>query len=227
MFSSLTSCSKGLTGNGNVITKERTVTTFSSLAIKGVFNVFINQGDKETVKIETDENLQDIIETINKDNILTIKTKDKISLTKSTKMNVYVTIKDLTNIDIDGVGAVSTTSTLKLENMELKFSGVGNVSLEMNCKTLNADISAVGNIMLKGSADEAKMTVSGTGSLSAFDFTVQNLTIDLSGIGNADVHAENEISITSSGVGNVSYTGNAVVKKMNTSGIGKVKKINR
>lgn len=219
------SCAQGLKGNGNVISEERTVSTFTHLSINGVFNVFIDQGDKESVKIETDENLQDIIETIHTGSKLTIRWKDKASVKESTKMNVYVTVKNMDVLGIKGVGNVSTTSPLKTETMELSVSGVGNTSLEINCKTLTADFSAVGNIELKGTTDEADIIAEGTGNLKAFDLIVKKLTLKVSGIGNTEVHAEEEISITSSGVGNVSYKGNPVVKSMNNSGVGKVRKV--
>ena len=219
------SYSQEIKGNGNVVTQERTITSFTRLSIDGVFNVFINQGEKEVVKVETDENLQSVIETINTGSTLNIKWKEKASVKKSTKMNIYVTIKELKSRDISGVGDVSTTSILKLENLELKISGVGNTSLEMNCKSFTADISSVGNIKLKGTADNVSVTASGTGNLKALDFIVKKLSINVSGTGNVEVYADEEINITSSGIGNISYKGNAVVKTMNTSGIGKVKKL--
>ena len=219
------SCTQGLKGNGNVVSEERAISAFTHLSLNGVFNVFINQGDNESVKIETDENLQDIIETINKDNKLTIQWKDKVSVKKSTKMNVYVTVNHLDVLGIKGVGNVSTTSALKTETMELSVSGVGNTSLEINSKTLTADLSAVGNIELKGTTDSADIIAEGAGNLNAFDLIVKKLTLKVSGIGNTDVHAEEEINITSSGIGNVSYRGNAVVKNMDASGIGKVVKL--
>jgi len=223
-FSTFVACAQKLSGNGNVVTKERNITPFTQLEIKGVFNVFLNQGEKETVKVETDENLQDIVEAVNEGSTLTVQLKKGESYKKSTKMNVYVTLKDLTKLDINGVGNVEST-LLTLADLRLDVSGVGNSSLELKCKSLDADITGVGNIKLKGSSDEAKLNVSGTGNLKAFDFHVKKLTADVSGVGSTDLCAEEEISISSSGIGSVSYTGAAVVKKIHSTGIGKVKKV--
>lgn len=211
-------------GNGNVVTKERTVSTFSKLELNGVFNVFVAQGGKEAVKVETDENLQDHIEVVQEGSHLIIKSKDKPTI-KATKMNVYVTVTNLDLMEVNGVGNVSSTSALKLDKFKLNFTGVGSTDLNLNSKDLTVKIEGVGNIKLKGSADNASITASGTGNLEAFDLAAKKLDVNVSGVGNTEVRADEEISINSSGIGNLSYTGNATVKSKNASGIGKVKKV--
>lgn len=214
----------GVTGNGNVITKERAVTSFSQLKLDGVFNVFVSQGGKESVKVETDENLQDHIEVVQEGNLVTVKSKEKPSV-KATKMNVYITITTLDQMAVNGVGNVTSTTPIKGDKFKLSFNGVGNTELEVNYKDFHAQIEGVGNIKLKGSADAADIAATGTGNLKAFDLAAKKLNVNVSGVGNAEVRADEEISINSSGIGNLSYTGNATVKSKNVSGIGKVKKV--
>ena len=45
-------------GNGNLVTRDLPVSSFESLKASGVYELKLSQGDKETVKIEADENLQ-------------------------------------------------------------------------------------------------------------------------------------------------------------------------
>lgn len=212
-------------GNGKVILQDRKTEPFTQLVITGVFNVFLDQSSVESVKVETDENLQFVVETEFHNNTLTLQWNKKAENSHSTKMNVYVTVKDLKSLRMDGVGDLKTKSTLKLEDLSLKISGVGNTSLILNCKKIDADLAMIGNLKLEGNSNEMSMKASGTGNIKAFDFIVQNLLVDISGVGNADVRAENEISINATGVGNLSYKGNALVKKLNAEGIGKVKKM--
>ena len=47
-------------GSGNVITKDIAVRSFDELNASGVFNLQLSQGDKESVKIEADDNLMDL-----------------------------------------------------------------------------------------------------------------------------------------------------------------------
>ena len=45
-------------GNGNVITQTRNVATFDGMSVSGIFKVIYTQGEPQSVKIETDENLR-------------------------------------------------------------------------------------------------------------------------------------------------------------------------
>lgn len=224
LLSAFTLPEESIRGNGNVVTRERTVSPFTELEVTGTMNVFLSQGASEAVKVETDENLQEIIEIISKDNKLIVQCKKGISIKKSTKANVYVTIKNITKLNSDGVGNIESTSSLTLQNLNMNASGVGNTTLDLTCKKLNAIISAVGNVKLKGNAEEAILNASGTGNLNASDFKVKKLSAKVSGVGNASVHADEEITINASGIGNISYTGDAPVKKISSDGIGKVKR---
>lgn len=221
---SCVSCHPGVSGNGDVVTAERETGPFDRLEIAGIFNIFISQGPKESLRIEADENLHQLVETTLEEGKLFIGWKDSLTLSHAEKLDLYVTVRDLNRLVITGVGETKTTSPLNLENIALEISGVGSTDLEIYCKKADADFTTVGDISLRGSADEMRLAVSGAGNLSAFGFVVKRLFVNASGIGNAEVHAEEEISISSTGIGNLFFAGNAAVKKMEVSGIGKVRK---
>ncbi|HSG68712.1 MAG TPA: DUF2807 domain-containing protein, partial [Bacteroidales bacterium] len=59
-------CVHGITGekgNGKVVKQLRDVKGFNSLEVGGAFTVYLSQGDKESLTIEADENLLDLITT--------------------------------------------------------------------------------------------------------------------------------------------------------------------
>lgn len=212
-------------GDGNVVKQERQVGTFNELELSGVFNVEISQGEKELVVVETDQNLQEYIETNNENGRLVIKTEKGVSIKKSTKLNVYVTVADINYLEISGVGNISCLDKLILSSLNLEISGVGNTSLALDCEILNAENSSVGNIELVGEIETAFIENSGVGNLNAFELIVQNLTFENSGVGKAKVYAAQELSIENSGIGNLFYKGNANIKKFESSGIGKIKRV--
>ncbi|PKV51778.1 putative autotransporter adhesin-like protein [Aquimarina sp. MAR_2010_214] len=214
-----------LRGNGNVVTQERAISSFNEIIINGVYNVYLTQGAKESVKVETDENLQEVVVIKNKGNALVLNRKKGIKVKKKTKMNVYVTLKDIEKLEVRGVGNVKTSSKLSLNALDVEASGVGNTSLELDCKKLDGEISMVGNFTLKGKVAEVILNNNGTGALRAFDLVAQKLEINNSGIGKVEVNAQQEISITSSGIGSVYYKGDAKTTKLDHRGMGKIKKV--
>ena len=88
--------SETLEGNGKSVTKDIAVSSFSELKASGVYELRLSQGDKESVKIEADENLQDLFQVKNEGNKLVIDMKKlkNINLKSKNKMRVYVTFKN-------------------------------------------------------------------------------------------------------------------------------------
>lgn len=220
-----TACAQNISGNGNVVEENRPVEPFSAIDIGGVLNVYLTQGDTESVTVEADENLLDLIIIENRGNTLRVHLKKGIDIKKAKEKNVYITLRSINELEVGGVVNVKSTNALTADEFDLDIGGVGNTDLELRCDRLNAQAEMVGNLTLRGEVREANIKNGGVGSLKAFDLKVDRLIIKNSGVGSAEVQAQDEISITSSGVGSVRYRGDAVVKELSTSGVGTVKKM--
>ena len=216
--------SEKISGNGNVVKQDREVSSFNSINASGVFNIYFAQGDKESLVVEADENLIPYLETKVEDNTLFIDVKKHINIRHAKKKNVYVILKDINRLKISAVGNIETTGILHLNELDLEHSGVGNMKLELECNKFTADIHSVGEVTLKGIVADAEIKNSSVGNTNASELIVDKLQINNSSVGNVEVHAEKEISIHSSGIGNLTFSGNAVVKELSSSGIGKVVK---
>jgi len=216
--------SERVSGNGKVIKQERTVTSFSSIAASGVFNIYFSQVDKESLVIEVDENLLPLIETKVEDNTLHIDLKEHFNIRHARKKNIYVTFKEINRLKISSVGNTETSGRLHFNELILEHSGVGNLNLDVECNKLVANIHSVGQVTLKGKVVNAEINNSSMGNTNASELVTDILKLENSSVGNVEVHAEKEISIHSSGVGNVSYTGNPIVRELSSSGIGRVVK---
>lgn len=215
---------KRVRGNGDVTTEVHDVKAFSSLELAGVLNVFIEQGDKESVTVETDDNLHDYVIIENRGKTLIIDTQKKISIKRKKKMNVYVTVRDIDRLKISGVGNVETSETLRLKDLDLRIKSVGNVYLDLEADYLDARLSSVGNVSLSGKIGEADIDNTGVGKLAAYDLHNEKLSLKAAGVGKTEVYASKELAIKSTGVGNVYYKGDAVITDLNIRGVGKVKK---
>lgn len=216
--------SKKVRGNGDVTTEVHDVKAFSELELSGVLNVYIEQGDKESVTVETDENLHDFVIIENRGKTLIIDTQKRISIKRKSKMNVYVTVRDIDQLEISGVGHVETTETLRLKDLDLRIKSVGNVTLDLEADNLYARLSSVGNVSLSGKIGKADIDNTGVGKLDAYDLHNEVLKLKAAGVGKTEVYASKELAIKSTGVGNVYYKGDAVITDLNVRGVGKVKK---
>ena len=202
-------------GSGNVITKEISVKSFDELNASGVFNLLLSQGDKESLKIEADDNLMDLFIIENEGSTLKIKMKKNSNFNSKKQLKVYVTFKTLKSMDLGMVGGTSSDDKLKFADLKLKNQSVGSVSLNMTLQTLNLENQSVGSVKLEGSADNAVVKNNSVGSINAGNFVVQKMDIENNGIGSATVNAEKELKYSDSFLGKVSNKGNATVKKKN------------
>ncbi len=202
-------------GSGNLITRDVAVKSFSSLTVGGVFNVVLAQGSAEAVKIEAEDNLQELVQVEQTDNGLSVTMKKHKSIKTNKKMTVYITFRQLKSIDLKTVGNITTVGTLSFENLRMNNASVGNVELKMTARSLELENKSVGNLELEGKADNAVIKNKSVGNLEAAKFVVQTMDIDNNGIGGAEVNAEKSLKMKSSGLGGVKNRGGGSVTKLN------------
>jgi hypothetical protein len=209
--------------SGNIITKDVAIKPFDAIEAKGLYELILSQGDKESVKIEADDNLQDLFAVSNDGNKLLIdmpKLKDKNINFDDKKdhhdlrLKVYVTFKRINKLDVGVIGSVRSTSSLKFDAFEIESKNVGNIDLQLTANKLTITNKGVGNISLTGNATDAVVANSGVGKFDGEDLIVQTMDINNSGVGSANVHVEKDLKVKESFLGKVSNSGNAKQHKM-------------
>jgi len=209
--------------SGNIITRDVTINSFNSIKADGLYELVLTQADKESVKIEADDNLQNLFKVSNDGSTLVI---DMPELKNSNinfndenhehKLNlkVYVIFKQLNAIDVGIIGTVRCTTPLKADAFKIDSKNVGNIELQLTADKLTINNKGVGNITLTGSANNAIITNAGVGKFNGEDLIVQTMDINNSGVGNADVHVEKDLKVKESFLGKVTNSGNAKEHKM-------------
>lgn len=204
-------------GNGKLVTRNVSVTSFDALKASGLYELKLSQGSKESVKVEADENLHEYFDIRNEGNKLVIDMKkmNNKNLKLKNKIRVFITFKNLKDIDLSMVGSVNAEDQLSFTDLTLKNSSVGNVDLQLSANKINVNNSSVGNIKLKGRADNAVVINTGIGKLDAGEFVVQSMNIENTGVGHAEVNASKDLKVKDSFLGKVKNRGSAEMRKMN------------
>lgn len=128
---------------------------------------------------------------------------------------MYVTFRNLKELDLKNVGNVSSEEQLSFDDLALDTKSVGNIDLNLNAKKLDLDNKSVGNVKLRGKANEAVVKNKGVGSLEAGNFVVQSMNIENSGVGSAEVNAEKDLKVKDTFLGKVKNKGTANIRRMN------------
>lgn len=196
---------KKVTGSGNVVKDSRLIENVMSIDCSGTIDVFLSQGEKESLVVEADDNLIEYIITEVKNGTLNIKNQDGIRFVKPEKLNIYITIKDIHTIKFNGVGDLKCQTELSLSKLTVSNNGVGDINL-------------------KGNVIELDIRNHGVGDINAFGFVAKNATIHNSGVGDIEVNATENLNVENNGVGDINYSGGAKFIDIESNGVGSIRK---
>ena len=215
---------KRVNGNGNVVTRDKTVGQFNSIEVSGAVAVHIRQDANPSVRVETDENLFEYLEIDVRGNTLVIKTKSGFNLRPSKEVTVYASAAAFRDIDVSGACKIISDNVITgNEELRIHASGATSLNMQVNLPRLSTEISGSGDAVLRGTAKDFSGSISGSGSIKGFDLVTDNTMLDLSGAADAEVTANQKLDVEVSGSGDVQYKGNASVNQR-ISGAGSVKK---
>lgn len=186
---------------------------FTKIDVSGSSTVILSQGDKCSIRIDNDEHSKAGVQTNVKNGKLVI---------SGSPAKLYITVNNLQELELSGVGNISSNTTLITDKLEIKSSGTGKVSLMVNAKSVKTDLSGTGKIVLSGIADNLDANISGAGVIEAGSLVVTKCKADISGIGKILVDVKDTLNANISGSGSVYYVSQPVVINNNISGIGSI-----
>jgi hypothetical protein len=215
---------------GSVVTETRKVQGFERVVMRDYGELVITQGEKESLKIETEPGIIGKIRTEVRGGNLDIsmgaswlrKIGHALTSTISgTWIKYYLTVKNLTGLEVLGAARVFA-SKIKTDRLHLVLGGAGNIKAEsLSAKQLEVDLRGAGKIELTGKTAEQSVVIGGAGGYVAPRLESAKANIDLRGAGAATVWVTKELDVTITGVGNVKYYGAPEIKPKIT-GLGKL-----
>ncbi len=197
------------TGNKIVVTQDRTLPLFQSIDAGGSVNVMIQKGDKQSVKIETDENLLEKITTEVTDGVLTVGSK---GIKNATKTNVYINLPNLRSLNAHGAVDVTGESLFEADEFSIEASGASSVKMDIDVNLLKTKISGAADVTLSGRAKVHKIDVSGAGSLKAKGLVTEDADYLVQGAGDAFLNVTGNLKGESKGAGEVRFIGDPQTK---------------
>lgn len=209
---------QGVRGNGRVITENRSVGSFDGIIIKGACDIILTEGSN-SVKLEADENLQEVVDIYVKDGNLVIKNKESIK--KSTEMNLYISVRELRLLNISGAANLEARGVIHGKELEINVSGAVDATMEVDVACLNIFCNGAATLNLSGRSGCANYEIDGAATIKAYDLRSDEVEIDVRGTGSAQLNAAESLDIKVSGMANIDYKGNPSMTK-SIKGMGSV-----
>ena len=216
-------------GNGNVVTIERSTDDYDAIAVSGWFNVILVDGQEGKLSIEGEENLLEYIKTEVKEGKLVIKVKKGHNLQPSSWKKdggIYVTVpvESVNEVTLSGSGDIVGKKTISASEFSTNMSGSGDITLDVESKTLSASMSGSGDINLSGTAEVFYVQISGSGDIKAYDLMADTVDASISGSADIQVTANKMLKARVSGSGDIHYRGDATIIDSKSSGSGDISK---
>lgn len=212
-----------------VMAKEdiREMSPFSKIALRIGAKVYLEQGDKQSVRIVAEEETLEQIITEVKDRTLNIRfpTTNMFKKWNPGKIEIFISVPGVDELNVSGSGDI-ISEKINSRILDLMVSGSGNISIEdLTSEQVSTTVSGSGNIKIEdgGVAETFKARISGSGNIDARGFEANNVDVLTSGSGSCSIISNGAIKAKISGSGNVYYGGNPSIDS-SVSGSGSVKK---
>jgi len=215
-------------GNGNIVSREISVSSFIRLHLSGRGLIELHKSDEEKVIIETDENLQEYFEAVNSGRTLYVSAEAKFKKPVFTKcvMKIFLRQMDTLYIRNDNANVVCANEISLSNPLEVKIQSVGNTELNIVAPTIKILSQCQGDVVLKGKCESIEIKNQSQGNFNSRELIAEELTIKNMAQGNIDLFANKTISIKHFGQGYIHYAGNATLKDVKQFGESEIKHVN-
>lgn len=212
-------------GSGHITSQNRSTGNYNSIDVSGAIDVYVTQDSAYTVKVETDDNLQEYLDVYTDGNVLRIHPADRINFNSSRGVKVYVSGPMFKSLEASGAcNYYSQNQLSSSEKIRVGLSGSSDAKLDLNTPRIEADLSGASTLDLKGQTKDFDVQGSGSSDIKCFDLLTENTKIDVSGASDAEVSASLKLEVDASGSSDIKYKGNPTISQ-SVSGASSIKKV--
>ncbi len=219
----LTSCnfSFGVHGNGNVKTIERTVNeSFDEIEVSRGLNVYLTQSDSESITVQTDENLHDIIKTEIEGHVLKIYAKESINYSQAQK--IMVTFKNLSKIVASSGSDVYSTNTFRTESIQLVTTSGSDMAVDIHAQSIICKTSSGSDLKLSGTTVNFKAEASSGSDINASNLIAETSRVNATSGSDIKVNTSKELYASATSGGDIKYLGKPDIMEKNNGSSGSV-----
>jgi len=194
--------------------------SFTAINIGGFWDVVFRQAESHSVAIEMSDNLFEYLNIEVQNGVLhaTLNTRRGVGIEFGNAGNPLITVYSpyISELNLSGFSNAIGWDTITAQNFTLNASGFVNININLDVETLNMDASGSSTIQLSGYTNVADITLSGFGTISAFNLQTQDARVIASGSSNINIAVSEYLNATAEGFSNVQYRGNPIVTQRTT-----------
>lgn len=197
----------GVKGNGNVTTTDRILNDdFNAIEVSRGLDVYLTQSETEGIRVQADENLQEIIIVEVENGVLNIYADENIGTSSSKK--VMVNFKDITRISTSSGSDVISTNVITANELEIYTSSGSDVELEVEVESLICESSSGSDIKLSGTTNTFRADASSGSDIKAANLKALKTKAQATSGADITVNTSKELTASANSGGDIKYYGN-------------------
>lgn len=213
---------KKVKGNGNITNKIHTTSDYQKVELVGFMDIILEKGIEGTIRVKTDENIQEHVIIESDKGVLKIIIKNNVNINTKNGIQITVPFEDLTNVTLIGSGDISTKDQIKTDQFEAEVTGSGDMVLDIDVNRIDTKVIGSGDLKITGMATNLEIKVIGSGNFDGGSLISQNVEAYVSGSGDARIVAKNSIKARVNGSGDIDYSGNPSKSDTKVMGSGNI-----
>ncbi|WP_020654904.1 head GIN domain-containing protein [Massilia niastensis] len=201
-------------GSGSVKRQVRQVEHFSGIAMEVPGRLELRTGGSDSVTVETDDNLQGLIETVVEDGTLKIRPAKRHLNLRSRHLKIYVSARQVERLSLGGSGSIDA-DVLRGQRLQFDLGGSGKIHVRsLESESASVTLGGSGDFRAAGGRTrKLSVSIGGSGNVDLGKVQAENASISVAGSGDVTVWARDSLSLTIAGSGDVNYYGDPRVSK--------------
>lgn len=207
-----------VTGNRNVISQDRKATdNFTGIEVSTGLDLYITQGSKNTITVEADENLHDIIITEVENGILKVYSEKSIWKAKSRK--IYVTIKTLASLKATSGSDIYGQDIIKTAEISISATSGADIRVSIDAQSIETSATSGAGIRISGIAVNHASSATSGSSIDAYELKSKNVLAKATSGADINIYASERLEAKATSGGDIDFKGNPKkIDKKSTSG---------
>ncbi|HMC99606.1 MAG TPA: head GIN domain-containing protein [Ferruginibacter sp.] len=208
---------------------ERTMTgSFTAITATDGIDLYLIQGQTESVFVSaSDEKYMTRFKTEVSGGTLKLYYDVKgfnFGFNEKRKLKAWVTFKNIDKLQVSGGANVKVDGAIDAGKLSLIFTSGSHFTGKVTAKELNVDQESGSGMTISGKADKIKVQGSSGSIFKGFDLAVDYCEAKASSGAGVHITINKELDAKANSGGGIKYKGDALVKNVNISSGGSVKK---
>jgi hypothetical protein len=217
---------KCFTNTGSIMTQERVVADFDSIALYDNVDLILTQDTANRVNVEAGQNIIAGISTTVTNHMLVIHNLNNCNWLRSyeSPIRVHVCVKNLMKVHYESAGNITSTNTIHANNLHIDlWGGCGVVDLDVNIN-IGTFIQHMGtaDMVLRGQCNVSSVYAGDYGKLQLSGMATGYTFVKNAGSNDCFVSVSKVLDATIGSIGNIYYSGNPDSVYTHISGSGAV-----